>query len=227
MRYALFARSDGRVVVAVGAQAVSGLTRAVDRRFSATWQVPLARGRPSRHLAKKVRIMDDSPNRTVDSSPSCAFVTPVLHLIPRLWRVTPTYKPKLSKISKTAIGTVLGAAVSRFAPLRAAIGSLITGLQTMPSIMSFPDSAWLQVDLGSVQSFNHVQLAWEAAYAKGYRIQTSNDGNSWSTVYSTTGGNGGLDDLNISGSGRYVRMTGTVRATAYGYSLFEFGIYRQ
>ena len=36
------------------------------------------------------------------------------------------------------IGTVIGAAVSRFAPLRAAIGSLITGLQTMPSIMWFP-----------------------------------------------------------------------------------------
>ncbi|GIF24597.1 NitT/TauT family transport system permease protein [Actinoplanes tereljensis] len=37
-----------------------------------------------------------------------------------------------------AIGTLVGAAVSRFAPLRAAIGSLITGLQTMPSIMWFP-----------------------------------------------------------------------------------------
>jgi NitT/TauT family transport system permease protein len=36
------------------------------------------------------------------------------------------------------IGTVVGAAVSRFAPLRAAVGSLITGLQTMPSIMWFP-----------------------------------------------------------------------------------------
>ena len=36
------------------------------------------------------------------------------------------------------IGTVIGAAVARFAPLRAAIGSLITGLQTMPSIMWFP-----------------------------------------------------------------------------------------
>jgi NitT/TauT family transport system permease protein len=36
------------------------------------------------------------------------------------------------------IGTVVGAAVATFAPLRAAIGSLITGLQTMPSIMWFP-----------------------------------------------------------------------------------------
>jgi len=37
-----------------------------------------------------------------------------------------------------AIGAVIGALVSRIAPLRAAIGSLITGLQTMPSIAWFP-----------------------------------------------------------------------------------------
>jgi NitT/TauT family transport system permease protein len=36
------------------------------------------------------------------------------------------------------IGTVIGALVSRIAPLRAAVGSLITGLQTMPSIAWFP-----------------------------------------------------------------------------------------
>src|SRR3954451_16160584 len=36
------------------------------------------------------------------------------------------------------IGTLIGAAVARFAPLRAAIGSLITRLQTMPAIMWFP-----------------------------------------------------------------------------------------
>jgi NitT/TauT family transport system permease protein len=36
------------------------------------------------------------------------------------------------------IGAVIGALVSRIAPLRAAVGSLITGLQTMPSIAWFP-----------------------------------------------------------------------------------------
>jgi NitT/TauT family transport system permease protein len=36
------------------------------------------------------------------------------------------------------IGTAIGMLVSRFAVLRAAIGSLITGLQTMPSIAWFP-----------------------------------------------------------------------------------------
>jgi NitT/TauT family transport system permease protein len=37
-----------------------------------------------------------------------------------------------------AVGSALGIAVARFKPLRAAIGSLITGLQTMPSIIWFP-----------------------------------------------------------------------------------------
>ncbi|HJY01092.1 MAG TPA: ABC transporter permease subunit [Streptosporangiaceae bacterium] len=36
------------------------------------------------------------------------------------------------------IGVVVGALVSRIAPLRAGVGSLITGLQTMPSIAWFP-----------------------------------------------------------------------------------------
>jgi NitT/TauT family transport system permease protein len=36
------------------------------------------------------------------------------------------------------IGTVIGVLVSRFAPLRAAIGSLLTGLQTMPSVAWIP-----------------------------------------------------------------------------------------
>jgi NitT/TauT family transport system permease protein len=36
------------------------------------------------------------------------------------------------------IGSVIGALVSRIKPLRAAVGSLITGLQTMPSIAWFP-----------------------------------------------------------------------------------------
>lgn len=37
-----------------------------------------------------------------------------------------------------AIGTVVGSLVARIRPLRAAVGSMITGLQTMPSIAWFP-----------------------------------------------------------------------------------------
>ncbi|MFG2041098.1 discoidin domain-containing protein [Dactylosporangium sp. NPDC048998] len=88
------------------------------------------------------------------------------------------------------------------------------------------DTAWITVDLGSKQTFNKVFLAWEAAYAKSYQIQTSDDNANWTTIYSTTAGDGGFDDINVNGNARYVRMNGQVRATTYGYSLWEFGVYR-
>jgi hypothetical protein len=69
-----------------------------------------------------------------------------------------------------------------------------------------------------------VVLNWEPAYAKSFQIQTSNDAATWTSIYSTTTGTGGVQTLAVNGSGRYVRMYGTVRATAYGYSLWELGI---
>ncbi|WP_370083964.1 discoidin domain-containing protein [Streptacidiphilus sp. MAP12-16] len=87
------------------------------------------------------------------------------------------------------------------------------------------DPQWLQVDLGQVTTIRHVQLGWEAAYGKAYQVQVSNDGTNWTTVYSTTTATGGIDDFDVTGSGRYVRLNLTQRGTAYGYSLYEFGVY--
>ena len=90
---------------------------------------------------------------------------------------------------------------------------------------AFSDPQWLEVDLGSAQPICQVVLNWEAAYATAFQIQTSNDGSTWTTIYSTTTGTGGVQALNVSGSGRYVRMYGTARATQYGYSLWEFQVF--
>ena len=90
---------------------------------------------------------------------------------------------------------------------------------------AFSDPQWLQVDLGSSQSICKVVLDWEAAYAKAFQIQTSTDGSTWTTIYSTTAGTGGTQTLNVSGTGRYIRMYGTTRATPYGYSLWEFQLF--
>ncbi|HEV3171273.1 MAG TPA: discoidin domain-containing protein [Actinocrinis sp.] len=87
------------------------------------------------------------------------------------------------------------------------------------------DPQWIQVDLGQTTTISHIQLVWEAAYGQAYQIQTSPDGTNWTTIYSTTTGVGGVDDFNVSGSGRYVRLYGTARGTTFGYSLYEFGIY--
>ena len=90
---------------------------------------------------------------------------------------------------------------------------------------AFSDPQWLQVDLGASASISQVVLTWEAAYAKSFQIQVSDNGTTWNSIYSTTTGTGGVQTLNIAGTGRYVRMYGTVRGTAYGYSLFEFQVY--
>jgi F5/8 type C domain len=90
---------------------------------------------------------------------------------------------------------------------------------------AFSDPQWLQVDLGSSQAICQVTLTWEAAYATAFQIQDSADGTTWTTIYSTTSGTGGTQTLNVTGTGRYVRMYGTARATQYGYSLWEFGVY--
>ncbi|MFE7517230.1 discoidin domain-containing protein [Streptomyces sp. NPDC057540] len=90
---------------------------------------------------------------------------------------------------------------------------------------SWQDAQWIQVDLGSSATLSHAVLTWEAAYGKSYEIQASENGSDWRTVTTVTGGDGGTDDVTLSGTGRYVRMKGLTRATGYGFSLWEFQVY--
>jgi F5/8 type C domain len=90
---------------------------------------------------------------------------------------------------------------------------------------AFSDPQWLEVDLGSSQSICQVTLMWETAYGKAFQIQTSADNSTWTTIYSTTTGTGGTQALSVTGTGRYIRMYGTVRGTQWGYSLWEFQVY--
>jgi NitT/TauT family transport system permease protein len=57
-----------------------------------------------------------------------------------LWHAigTTLYRALIGFALALVIGAVIGAVVSRVRPLRAAVGSLLTGLQTMPSIAWFP-----------------------------------------------------------------------------------------
>ncbi|MFI9814289.1 discoidin domain-containing protein [Saccharothrix variisporea] len=90
---------------------------------------------------------------------------------------------------------------------------------------AFSDPQWLQVDLGTPAVLSRVTLQWENAYATAFRIETSPDATTWTTIHTTTNGTGGTQDLAVSGTGRYVRLVGTTRATGWGYSLWEFRVY--
>jgi len=90
---------------------------------------------------------------------------------------------------------------------------------------AFSDPQWLQVDLGATASITSVVFSWESAYATNFTVATSADATTWTTINTTTNGTGGVQTLNVTGSGRYVRLNTTRRATQYGVSLWEFQVF--
>ncbi|WP_433350358.1 discoidin domain-containing protein [Micromonospora sp. CA-111912] len=87
------------------------------------------------------------------------------------------------------------------------------------------DPGWIYVDLGATATVTQVVLQWDPAYARSYQIQVSPNASTWTTVHSTSTGQGLRETIDVTGTGRYVRMYGTVRSGQYGYSLWEFKVY--
>jgi hypothetical protein len=90
---------------------------------------------------------------------------------------------------------------------------------------AFSDPQWLQVDLGANATITSVVLDWESAYARNFTVRASTNGTSWTTLNTTVNGTGGRQTLSVNGTGRYVRLDTTVRATQWGVSLKEFEVY--
>jgi hypothetical protein len=82
------------------------------------------------------------------------------------------------------------------------------------------------VDLGSVQAIDRIRLTWENAYAKDFTLEISNDQQTWTVVRTITNNATTANEYpNLQTAGRYVKMSGTKRATVYGFSLFEFEVF--
>ncbi|TRX48797.1 T9SS type A sorting domain-containing protein [Fulvivirga sp. M361] len=90
----------------------------------------------------------------------------------------------------------------------------------------YSDNQSVIVDLGELNEIDKVKLYWETAYASEYTLDVSVNGQSWTTVYEETAGNGDLDEITFDTiNARYLRMNGTRRASVYGFSLWEFEVY--
>jgi hypothetical protein len=90
----------------------------------------------------------------------------------------------------------------------------------------YVDPQWIAVDLGGVYNISRIKFIWEAAYARDYLVQVSSDNANWSTVKNITGNSSLTNDhTGLSATCRYVRMYGTARGSAYGYSIYELEVY--
>ena len=65
------------------------------------------------------------------------------------------------------------------------------------------------------------------AFGKAYTVQVSTDGKEWTDVFETDAGDGGTDVVQFKPvTARWVRVYGTKRGTRFGYSLWEFKVFR-
>jgi len=120
-------------------------------------------------------------------------------------------KPAVASSSETATLT----------PAKAFDGSATTRWAS-----AYSDPQWIYVDLQANYTVDRVRLTWETAYASAFKIQTSYDAVTWADLYSTTTGPGGTQNLTVTPTAaRYIRMYGTVRATSWGYSLWEMEVF--
>jgi hypothetical protein len=101
------------------------------------------------------------------------------------------------------------------------------------------DTQYFIIDLGSVQSIDHIRLSWETALGKDFTLDIStvtaapSDANwtnivtgNWQVVKNIKDNTATKNDYpNLGRSGRYIRLNGTARGTGYGYSLYEFSVY--
>jgi hypothetical protein len=91
---------------------------------------------------------------------------------------------------------------------------------------AYTDVQYLTVDLGEEQTIDRIRLTWESALGKDFTLDVSSDGTTWQTAVTVTGNISTSNEYaNLGKKGRYVRMNGLARGTAYGYSLYEFEVF--
>ncbi|UNK20733.1 discoidin domain-containing protein [Paenibacillus sp. N3/727] len=92
------------------------------------------------------------------------------------------------------------------------------------------DETWFLVDLGESMEVDKVAISWQTAYGTKYKILVSEDKENWTNVTTTNNGiidgKGGYEVINFNNTkARYVKFEGVERATIFGYSFEEFGVF--
>ncbi len=102
------------------------------------------------------------------------------------------------------------------------------GVETTRWSSAHSEPQWLAVDLGEVVRISRVLIRWEKAYAADYQVTIADEADGpWEPLFHDREGNGETDDVDDfdAATGRFLRMTGTKRATVFGFSILELELY--
>ncbi len=105
--------------------------------------------------------------------------------------------------------------------------NIVDGSMQTEWISAYSDPQWICIDLGNILPIDSIACFWNPAIGgKNYQFQLSEDSLSWTDVYSTSSGDGRVDEISFDPTrARYVRMYGTQRTTTNGYGILEFQIF--
>ena len=90
------------------------------------------------------------------------------------------------------------------------------------------DDEWIYIDLGLVTEIELIEIIWETARAKEYRLEYSLDEINFIEFYQyIEKDNSNMEDFFDFGdiNARYIRMKGVSRTTNYGFSIYEIKVY--
>jgi hypothetical protein len=86
-----------------------------------------------------------------------------------------------------------------------------------------PSEQWVVIDLIKNWEYGGLVIDWDLDdYAAAYRVQTSNDGEHWTTAYTSTAGHGGRDYAYMpDAESRYIRLALDSSSRGQGYGIAE------
>ena len=125
-----------------------------------------------------------------------------------------------------AFGKPIAASSASTASLKPATNAVDANTLTYWRSAGSTPTAWLRVDLGTPQTVGRVVVKWKDAYfAKSYEIQVAPDTLNWKSVYKTTLGAKGVQNITFPATtARYVRIFMT-KGNKGSYRILEFEVY--
>ncbi|HEY4456636.1 MAG TPA: discoidin domain-containing protein, partial [Pseudonocardiaceae bacterium] len=135
----------------------------------------------------------------------------------------PQAETQLPETGWTASASTNSAAAD--APAHAIDGN--TGTRYSSDAVQAP-GMWFQINLGSSQSFNQIQLnsgSWPGDYAVGYNVEVSTNGSSFTSV-ATGSGSSSIETITFAAqTAQYIRVVLTASSSGPWWSIAEFTAY--
>ncbi|MDF2540559.1 MAG: type domain protein [Herbinix sp.] len=105
-------------------------------------------------------------------------------------------------------------------------GKIVDGeMSTRWAAKAAVDDHWVLVDLKEPKTFSTIELTWENAYGKEYKLQYSNDGTNFTDIFTETNGSTGTKIYEFNPvTARYIKILMLKRGTGWTYSIYEMNV---